>query len=282
VQAALAAELRMERDDGDVALARGDRMAVDLGEDFDAGAVLLDPRRPDEHRVHGLVEVGEVEVGLERADLAAERVAPGLDVHQPQMVAVEHDQAGARAQHRRAGAHELPERLGQALGGDAQRHRRRLAAGQHEAVEAVEGGGRPHLAHVGAEVAQHPQVRVEAALQRQDADQRHVLQARAAYQPRLARTCDSSSLRASSDCIAAPSPVDAAATRSASLKWRAASTTARAIFSGLEDLKMPEPTKTDSAPSCIISDASAGVAMPPALNSGTGSLPFCATARTTS
>ena len=36
---------------------------------------------------------------------------------------------------------------------------------------------------------------------------------------------------------------------------------------------MPEPTNTPSAPSCIISDASAGVAMPPAQNSTTGSLP---------
>jgi hypothetical protein len=39
---------------------------------------------------------------------------------------------------------------------------------------------------------------------------------------------------------------------------------------GLPDLKMPEPTKTPSAPSCIIIAASAGVAMPPAVNSTTG------------
>ena len=42
---------------------------------------------------------------------------------------------------------------------------------------------------------------------------------------------------------------------------------------GSSDLKMPEPTNTPSAPSCIISAASAGVAMPPAQNSTTGSLP---------
>ena len=36
---------------------------------------------------------------------------------------------------------------------------------------------------------------------------------------------------------------------------------------------MPEPTNTASAPSCITSAASDGVAMPPAQNSGTGSLP---------
>src|SRR5664280_605896 len=51
------------------------------------------------------------------------------------------------------------------------------------------------------------------------------------------------------------------------------STMARAIVDGLPLLKIPEPTKTASAPSCITSDASAGVAIPPAQNRGTGSLP---------
>ena len=40
---------------------------------------------------------------------------------------------------------------------------------------------------------------------------------------------------------------------------------------------MPEPTKTPSAPSCMQSDASAGVAMPPAVNVTTGRRPFSAT-----
>jgi len=47
-------------------------------------------------------------------------------------------------------------------------------------------------------------------------------------------------------------------------------------------MKMPEPTKTDSAPSCIIRAASAGVAMPPAEKLGTGSEPVLATMRTSS
>ncbi len=46
-----------------------------------------------------------------------------------------------------------------------------------------------------------------------------------------------------------------------------------ARWAGLPDLKMPEPTNTPSAPSCIIIAASAGVAMPPAVNRTTGSLP---------
>jgi len=55
-----------------------------------------------------------------------------------------------------------------------------------------------------------------------------------------------------------------------------------ALRSGLLDLKIPEPTKTDSAPSCIINAASAGVATPPAEKLGTGSLPVFATSHTSS
>ena len=47
-------------------------------------------------------------------------------------------------------------------------------------------------------------------------------------------------------------------------------------------LKMPEPTNTPSAPSCIMRAASAGVAMPPAEKLTTGSLPFLATQATSS
>ena len=59
-------------------------------------------------------------------------------------------------------------------------------------------------------------------------------------------------------------------------------TIASARCTGLPDLKMPEPTKTPSAPSCIIIAASAGVAIPPAVNSTTGSLPSPATSFTKS
>ena len=52
-----------------------------------------------------------------------------------------------------------------------------------------------------------------------------------------------------------------------------ASTTALAIVIGSSDLKIPEPTNTPSIPNCIISAASAGVAIPPAVNVTTGSLP---------
>ena len=45
-----------------------------------------------------------------------------------------------------------------------------------------------------------------------------------------------------------------------------------ALFLGSPDLNIPLPTNTPSAPSCIISAASAGVATPPAEKLGTGSL----------
>src|ERR1700755_1634892 len=45
-------------------------------------------------------------------------------------------------------------------------------------------------------------------------------------------------------------------------------------------MKIPEPTKTDWAPSCIMSAASAGVAMPPAEKFGTGRCPPLPTPRT--
>src|SRR5262252_7056046 len=48
VQTGVVGQLRMERRDEETALARQDRMAVDLSEHLDVGPDLLDPRRPDE------------------------------------------------------------------------------------------------------------------------------------------------------------------------------------------------------------------------------------------
>src|SRR3954454_20089250 len=272
VQAPLARDLGMERDHEHVALPRGDGMAVDGREDLDALARLVDPRRADEHRADGrAVDARDAEVGLEGADLAAERVAAAGVVGQAEVLAVEHDHPRAGAEHGRAAADELAQRLRQPLALDAQRHRGRLAAGHHEPVEPLEVTRHAHLARLGAELAQEAAVGLEVALQRQDADER-----RRHYQPRLARSCCSSSLRVSSEVMAVPRPSDARATRSGSWKCVVASTIAWARVAGSSDLKMPEPTKLPSAPSCIISAASAGVAMPPAQNRTTGSLPALA------
>jgi hypothetical protein len=61
-----------------------------------------------------------------------------------------------------------------------------------------------------------------------------------------------------------------------------ASTIALARLAGSADLKIPEPTNTPSAPSCIIIAASAGVARPPAVNITTGRRPSLATSATSS
>ena len=81
--------------------------------------------------------------------------------------------------------------------------------------------------------------------------------------------------------MASPRPGLTLATCSASSKWVVASTMARAMRAGSSLLKMPEPTKTASAPSCITSDG-VGRAWrcPPAQNSGTGSRPVRATSWT--
>ena len=73
--------------------------------------------------------------------------------------------------------------------------------------------------------------------------------------------------------IAPPRPREAAATRAGSCQCVVASTIAFARVCGSSDLKIPEPTNTPSAPSAIISAASAGVAIPPAQKSTTGSFP---------
>ena len=162
-------------------------------------------------------------------------------------------------------AHELAQRLGQPLALDPERHRGGLAAGDHQRVEALEVRRGAHLARLGAEALEHPRVRLEVALEGQDADDQRRLPA--AVLEQAARGLESS---ISMPVIGAPRSREAAATRSGSSKWVVASTTAAAVRSGSSDLKMPEPTNTPSAPSCIISAASAGVAMPPAENSDHG------------
>src|SRR4051794_36572307 len=53
-------QLRMERREEDAAVAREHGMPVDLGEDLDLRARVLDPRRADEDGTHRLVRVPDV------------------------------------------------------------------------------------------------------------------------------------------------------------------------------------------------------------------------------
>ena len=78
-----------------------------------------------------------------------------------------------------------------------------------------------------------------------------------------------------------PRPREALAMTSGSSKKVVAFTTAAARWAGLPDLKIPADEDAISS-EFIIMAASAGVAMPPAVNSTTGSLPVEATSLTSS
>src|SRR5262249_45892096 len=117
-------------------------------------------------------------------------------------------------------------------------------------------------------------VQIEVALEREDAD--------AHYQPRVCMRSFSASLLVSMPTMASPRSSLTRPSTSRSWKWLVPCTSAFARWPGSKDLKTPEPTNPPSAPSCITSAASAGVAMPPAEKFGPGSLPACATQRTRS
>ena len=88
---------------------------------------------------------------------------------------------GAGAEHRRAGADEIAQRLGQPLALDAERHRRRLAAGDHQRRRALRDPPRVRTVRASAPSSrEHRRVRLEVALEGEDADDR-----RHRYQPRF-------------------------------------------------------------------------------------------------
>src|SRR5690348_4195386 len=76
-------QLRVERGDEQPPVAREHRVPVDLGEDLDVRPRLLDPRRADEDRAHGLVAVADRQVGLEARHLPTEGVASHAEVPEP-------------------------------------------------------------------------------------------------------------------------------------------------------------------------------------------------------
>src|SRR5439155_7960483 len=136
-----------------------------------------------------------------------------------------------------------------------------------------------HHDHPDAHARERPGVEREIPLEGEDADLHRLA---SGYQPRVCNKSFSASLDVSRPTMASPRSSLTRTRTSASLKCVVACTIAFARLAGSADLKMPDPTKTASAPSCIISAASAGVAMPPAEKFGTGSFPARATHRTSS
>src|SRR5829696_8019381 len=167
VQPRVVGQLGVERGDEVASLAREHRAPVHLGQHLDVRPDVLDPRRPNEDGAHGPVRTLDVEVRLEGGDLAAERVPAHGHVDQPEVVAVEHDHAGAGAEDRpleRAHrlvepvqAHQAPERGG-------------LAAREDQPVETPELLGLADLHDLRAEPAQHRRVLAEVPLHGENAD----------------------------------------------------------------------------------------------------------------
>ena len=231
----------MEGRDHQVALAGGHAVARHAREHLHAGPGLLDPRRPDEHRVHGLrAQRRHVHARLEARPLAAERVAAHDDVHPahqrlraPGGRARQHDHAGAGAERRHALVQPLAQRAEQpgALGHEAQRGA--LAPGKHDGVEPLELGGAPHLDGLGARGRQRPLVLGEGALHREHPHPRPAQAARRhAHHPLPCSRSPCASAEISMPAMASFRPDETRARTSGSSKWVTASTMARARRGG--------------------------------------------------
>jgi hypothetical protein len=129
--------------------------------------VALDPGGADEDRPQRLVpDPRDRQVGLEALQLAAEGVAPGVGIEEPEVLGVTDDQTGAGAEDRPAGVVVRPQRRLQTGRLDSLGDRRALAAGDDKAVEAVEIPGGANLGRLGAKLAQDTGVSLEVALDR--------------------------------------------------------------------------------------------------------------------
>ena len=222
--------------------------------------------RADEDAAQRLVVAGEVEIGLEARDLAAVAVALHDDVDGRASadggLAGEHDHARRRCRARAA----ANARSGSSSPYDVEQQadRRRLAA--RDSTSAVEPSS---SAGVRTSTASAPSRRsiadvlAEGALERQHADRADGDLTSRGLRAALPRE---SACGGEAELIGSPRPRgDAREHLGVAEVGRRLDDRLRARRDGSSDLKMPEPTKTPSAPSCMHSAASAGVAMPPAV-----------------
>src|SRR5262245_50657082 len=283
-------QLRMEGGHQDGALAGQHRLVAVAGQRLHRRPDSPDTRSADEHHLdrHRRPVQGGQAGRLERFPLAAVRVALDGDVDEPQGelagaldVAGENDQPGAGAEQGPAFGVELLERRREVPFLHEVQQRGRLASGDDEAVDVGQLLGLAHLDRLHPAPGESRPVQGEIPLEGEDADAQAAAR-RGCHHPRVCNSSLAASLEVSIPGMASPSSSLTRASTSASLKWVVACTMAFARRAGSLDLKMPDPTKTASAPSCIIKAASAGVAIPPAEKLGTGSLPAWATQRTRS
>src|SRR6187551_2060422 len=86
-------ELRVEGSDQEATLPEQHGLAVELRQHLDTLAGATDARRADEDAPQGHVVSDQIQVRLEARDLPAVSVPRHIDVEQPEMLLVEHDQA---------------------------------------------------------------------------------------------------------------------------------------------------------------------------------------------
>src|SRR6266545_1865601 len=154
-------QLGVERRDEETALTQEDGLTVVLCEHLDLGAVVADARCADEDAAQQRIVAPQAEVRLEARNLAAVGVAVDVEIHQAEMPAVEHDHPRARAED---WAGESPQGFVQAVEPHQAHERRRLPAGNDEAVQALELLRLPHFDDVRAEAAQHRRVLADVSL----------------------------------------------------------------------------------------------------------------------
>ena len=133
------------------------------------GPDLAHPWCADEDAAERPLAVREVQVGLEARNLAAVGIPLHLEIDEAEVTPVEHDHPRTGPEHR---AVERADRVVDPVERRELRDRRRLAARDHEPVEAVELLRQAHFDGIRAGPAQRAHVVAKRPLQRQDPDLR--------------------------------------------------------------------------------------------------------------
>src|SRR5688572_23161987 len=238
------------------------RITIVTCKHFDRGSHAPDNGRANKHGFQfpgrrALVKL-RVGVNLDHAtiDLPAICVALDSDIHHAKALLcrarnfISHqDGARACAEHGLTAA-EFGERREEArFIREELEHGGAFTSGNHQAIEPFELLPVTHVDGFGAGALDGRAMRRKITLQREHPDLLH-------YQPRVCMSSPSGTLEISSPGIASPSDRLASRSFSGLSKFLAALTIACARAEGSDDLKIPDPTNTASAPSCITSAAS--------------------------
>ena len=162
-------QLGVEGDGQDVALAHGHRVAVHLGQHLHLRAHALDPGGADEDRLERPVGPGRARPRTSASwrPKALRRTVTSSRPRCSRSSMIRPAQVPSTGRPERD---EVAQRLGQPLALDAERDRGRLAAGDHQPVEPFEIGGHAHAARLRAQLGEDLGVRLEVALEGEDAD----------------------------------------------------------------------------------------------------------------